>query len=75
MNTILGVLLVIFNGQIMGAQTVAAYPTPAACQAGVAEKVKATIAEKGPVPPGVILGKLCVDLTDELKDSPPKVKT
>lgn len=70
MNTILGVFLLIYAGQIEGAKTVGAYPTNQACQAAVSAYIQQQVNEKGAPPQGVTLAKMCVDLTDELKAAP-----
>lgn len=75
MNTVLGVILLILNGQIVGAKTTAAYPTVAACNEEVATVIKSMVSEKGPPPQGVTIARMCVDLTEDLKPQPPKVST
>lgn len=75
MNTILGVVLLIMNGQIVGAKTTDAYPSMAACNAGVQVVIKGLMENQGPPPQGVTIAKMCVDLTEDLKPGPPKVTT
>lgn len=73
MNTVLGVVLLIMNGQIVGAKTTDSYPSMAACNEGVGVVIKGLISNQGAPPPGVTIAKLCMDLTEDLKPGPPKV--
>lgn len=75
MNTVLGVILVIANGQIMGAKTTAAYPSTAVCNQQVQALIKDMLSSQGPPPEGVNLARMCIDLTEDLKPQPPKVAT
>lgn len=77
MNTVLGILVFTLHGQILGAHTVNSFPDMDACRVGVhtyAEKLAAV----GGIPDGATPNRLCLDLTDNIKETekkPPESKT
>ena len=67
---ILGVVVLIASGQITGAQAAGAYDTIKECNDTISEKLK----NIGDPPPGVRVGILCMDLSDNIAKmkAPPK---
>jgi hypothetical protein len=62
-NLVLGVVVLIVNGQIVGAHAMDAFTSVAECHKGVTASVKAA----GPPPEGMQVAALCLDLSDEIK--------
>lgn len=63
MNTVLGVVLILAGGQLDSGVVVGVYPTMAECRADVSAKIESV----GPPPTGYSVGRLCVDMSDDLK--------
>lgn len=63
MNTVLGVVIVLLGGQLDDAMVVGVYPSMEACRVDVSAKIESV----GPPPAGYSVGRLCVDLSGDLK--------
>jgi hypothetical protein len=66
MNVVLGVLVLVVNGQIQAAHAVGAYPTVAACSAAV----KAAAPAPSSLPKGSNLAYMCADLSNDIAKVP-----
>jgi hypothetical protein len=66
MNVVLGVLVLVVNGQIQAAHAVGAYPTVAACSAAV----KAAAPAPSALPKGSNLAYMCADLSSDIAKVP-----
>jgi hypothetical protein len=67
MNTILGILVLVGNGQVMGAQVAGAYADMKACHEGVQQYAEAVVDKMGKPPEGLALANLCMQLDDDIK--------